>query len=66
MGQNDEGADIALCKDLSPPKEATQQTCAPVCLNTGVMVLMNTEWTRSFVRSWWQAAEQDFPSFRHG
>ena len=62
----DKGAHIAVCKDLSVPKETSRQTCGPLCLNTGTLMLRNSEWTRSLLMSWWQAADVEFASFRHG
>jgi hypothetical protein len=62
----DKGAHIAVCKDLSVPKETSRQTCGPLCLNTGTLMLRNSEWTRSLLVSWWQAADAEFASFRHG
>jgi len=59
-------AEMAVCRDLSAPKEASRQTCSPVCLNTGTLLLLNTEWTRQLLRTWWHAADEEFPNFRHG
>jgi len=59
-------AEMAVCRDLSAPKESSRQTCSPVCLNTGTLLLLNTEWTRQLLRTWWHAADEEFPNFRHG
>lgn len=62
----DEDMQIALCKDLSALKEVARQTCAPVCLNTGTIMIRETDWALSMLRMWWDAAVADFPSFLHG
>lgn len=62
----DEDKQLAVCKDLSKLKEVSRQTCGPVCLNTGTLLLLDTDWTRSLMQSWWTAAEKDFPSFLRG
>ena len=61
------GSHIAVCKDLSAPKEASRSSCPPPCLNTGTMIVRRSSWSREFLRTWWEAAERDgLGAFRQG
>eukprot|EP00960_Hanusia_phi_P038695 753554-Hanusia_phi.AAC.1 len=44
---------IALCKDLSMPRDSGV-TCGPVCFSTGSILLRRNEWTAHFTKNWWE------------
>ena len=33
-------------------RETSRQTCGPICLATGTILLRNSAWTRALLRAW--------------